>query len=347
MQSKLTPVPNGMVTYGCDPEGFFRGKDGELIGSEKVLGNTPSTVMPGYIGTIVRDGVQFEIHPNSVTNRQFLIRYIGYCVTHLYTIATNKGAVVSWDMLVDVTRELLDSLSEDSRVLGCSPSLNIYGDKPLKCNPQTYLKRSAGGHAHFGVSWPAVYEPYKQGLANDERYRLPHLFDIFVGNSCVLLDRDEGEIERRENYGRAGEYRLPNYGIEYRTPSNFWLRSAPLADFIFGMGSMAIAVLGHTIAGVHDFEQELVDTVNIEQVALAIDTNNFELAKQNLENIRPFFNKFVEAGTFPLGPDTLDRFIGLGEVIDKKGLAEVFPEDPLKHWSNQTHESFDSWLRKL
>jgi len=49
--------------------------------------------------------------------------------------------------------------------------------------------------------------------------------DYLLGVWSVLHDTD---MRRRELYGAAGAYRPKKYGVEYRTMSNFWLRSPQL-----------------------------------------------------------------------------------------------------------------------
>ena len=46
--------------------------------------------------------------------------------------------------------------------------------------------------------------------------------DYTLGLDSLLLDSD---TRRRSMYGRAGSFRFKEYGIEYRTLSNFWIKN--------------------------------------------------------------------------------------------------------------------------
>ena len=49
-----------------------------------------------------------------------------------------------------------------------------------------------------------------------------------IGLPAVLIDTDK---QRRKLYGKAGSMRHKDYGVEYRTVSNFWLSSQELTPW--------------------------------------------------------------------------------------------------------------------
>lgn len=309
--------PNNTVTFGTDPEGFFA-RDGQIIGSEKLI---PKKGLDYSFGKIVRDGVQFELNPKSAAT----IPQLGANVAGLFTkldeaLKATPGVSICFDGLVEVSRAELDSLSQECQVLGCNPSYNVYGDKSIDVDPYTYQKRSSGGHIHLGLR--------RDGrIMQEGRRRLVPVLDILVGNTCVLLDRDPGCAERRENYGRAGECRFPDHGLEYRTTSNFWLRDYALMSFVFGMAALAHDLLDQWMNGNDAIWQDFAKRVSIKNITKAIDTNDFALALRNFKKLVPFLRKNLPAQGFPLTPRNIPAFIGLAEDIERRGANVVFPQE--------------------
>lgn len=329
------------LMYGTDPEGFFE-RAGKIIGSERVL--PEDGLFKQYSApVVVRDGVQFELNPAAGVSIAGLANNLSSSVLLLQQhLQRTPDVKLNWNRIVEVERAELNSLSVKARLLGCLPSMNIYGKRPLKCNVKTYRKRSTGGHMHFGLTSTNVFSS-----GQDYRSRLVPLLDIFVGSFCVLLDRDSGAAERRENYGRAGEFRLPKHGLEYRTPDNFWMRSYTLMSFVFGMANLATSVLVNTVLG-NNLEAELVKTVNIRRIIKAIDNNDIRLAKQNVTDLQSFFGKHVPDSGFPLNAGTLGKFIELGNAVDAKGIASFFPDNPETFWTGQnTRQEFNTFLEGL
>ena len=61
--------------------------------------------------------------------------------------------------------------------------------------------------------------------------------DLFLGVPSVTLDSD---TRRRELYGKAGAYRAKDYGVEYRTLSNFWIWKDSLKDWVYDQTQKAV-----------------------------------------------------------------------------------------------------------
>jgi hypothetical protein len=364
-------------TLGCDPE-FFLASKGELLGSEEVI---PKDGLKGNEGGgITRDGIQAEMQVSPFSCRQSG----GYYITNLFqslrgflTKDAKKDYELDWNVLHEVPEKKLQALSKESRVLGCAPSLNLYDPEAAPgVDGEVYPYRSAGGHIHIGlVGGPPWSDEAKKTLIA--------LMDILVGNTAVLIDRDEGNIERRKVYGRAGEYRLPKHGVEYRSLSNFWLRHFTIFHLVFGLTRMAYsAVLKEYFSKAkqdsrtfkytwekhpdYQFATALLEAVDQGQIIEAINTNDLDLAWANWKAVRGWIEEYVPDGVGGFGyekgpaystgsvtrhssnmgiaPSTLDDFEFFAREIQEKGLKTWFKADPMSHWCAGTQLGSESFL---
>lgn len=318
---------------GSDPEGFLA-MGGKVIGSEKVI---PAQGL-GHSSKVVRDGVQFELNPQARSSFRELAYEVSECFRLLReTMSKYPGVEVSWDGVVEVSQTELATLSKKSRELGCQPSKNIYGDFPITVSGTAYPMRSAGGHMHFGLFPTSIYD----GKGQDERVRLIQALDYLVGNTGVLFDRDARAAERRQNYGRAGEYRYPKYGAEYRTLSNFWLRNYTLASLMWSMAALAVGVVETSITSDTDYAESLFESVDVRKVRQAIDQNDANLAWTNFKDMLWLIKQYVpeEAG-FGVHAGNVERVIQFADEVQTKGLSKVFPEDPVWHWITKKFVDF-------
>lgn len=119
---------------------------------------------------------------------------------------------------------------QHARTVGCAKDFCAYEMKqkegPLKEISEGTL-RSCGGHIHLGDEF----------LANDgpEPILAVYMLDLFVGVPSVWLDKDPTSKKRRKLYGHAGRYRVKPYGIEYRSLSNFWVKSPELSELVYDL----------------------------------------------------------------------------------------------------------------
>jgi hypothetical protein len=307
-----------IATYGSDPEMFLT-RNGQVIGSERVI---PEVGIGLGGGKIIRDGIQIELNPYGGDS----LRHRGYLRNLLVSVKQHVPAdvSVSFEQVVDVPQEEFAALSPQSGVLGCMPSLNAYGIPPLRVDengPQP--PRSAGGHIHVGFTGAPTIMDYRRDL-------IP-LMDIIVGNQAVLLDREPRAAERRKLYGRAGEYRIPRYGIEYRTQSNWWLHSPGTCELVFGLTKTAVDILFVSVNKAYEGvapDDMLANMIDINLVIKAIMNNDKDLAWSNWQTIKEFLSKWVPNQTcYPLRSGTFDLF----EKLVASGLPKV---DSLALWSH-------------
>lgn len=309
MRGLISAAWTGM---GADPE-LFLTQGGEVIGSEHVIPAEGLLLAFNKTPLVVRDGVQVELHTACPTAcRQSFSGFLAQSMAHLQghlikhnTAAKDQPPVeVSWEPVVTVSEKEFAHLGDSVRLLGCAPSFSAYGSAALECPPD-YRVRSAGGHLHLACQ-------SLTGQIHADPQALVHLLDVIVGSTCVLLDRAERAAERRELYGRAGEFRLPKHGIEYRTLSNFWLRSRCLTSMVLAACRQVLTIWND------DRGAALLAKVDLGHVQETINTNNFEWALQTLEVVHDHQEKV-------LVPRRLARSIG---AFDRANESWCFlPQD--------------------
>ena len=362
MEKKVSILYSTQDLYlGCDPE-FFFSKKGKVLGAEKILpedgmkydprnrkareNDGAHTAKCDTVSKIIIDGVQAELNPRPNTCRANLGNEIGACFRELYQkIKADKALKVDFEQVKEVTKDELASLSEKARTFGCAPSKNAYSheENKITVNPAEYKYRSAGGHIHLGCR--DTYGPIAKALL-EKRERVVQMLDIIVGNTCVLIDRDPYAKERRKVYGRAGDYRTPSYGIEYRTLSNFWLRSYQLMSFVMGMARIAVQIVAYSTP-TNNYEKLILDVVDVKEVAEAINNNDFEVAYDIYKKVEKVLLSFLgEDSHFPITQSRSKYF----HHFLNEDLGYWFKDDPLQHWVHlpEGHETgWEAWVENI
>lgn len=114
---------------------------------------------------------------------------------------------------------------------------------------ETSGARSAGGHIHIG---------HKVAKDSFGCLAVIRMLDLFMGIPSVLMDHDPTSKNRKELYGKAGRFRQPKHGAEYRTPSNFWIQTPELVGLMFDIGKFTaefVAKKKHDELWFIDFEK--------------------------------------------------------------------------------------------
>lgn len=225
---------NKFLSVGSDPEAFLKNSKGELVSAIGLVPGTKEHPFKTVNGSVQHDNIlaEFNSKPSNtilefINNHKLIIKDITEIITpldlHLNFIAS---AMCSDELLSDPI----------SRVAGCDPDYNAW--ELCRNTPASYTftnLRAAGGHVHIA---------FDQSVNNPKaRIDFIRALDLILGVPSVVLDNDSA---RREFYGKAGSFRPkdtinfdpnigpdPYDGVEYRTLSNFWLRSEELMAFVW------------------------------------------------------------------------------------------------------------------
>lgn len=150
--------------------------------------------------------------------------------------------------------------SKEALMFGCDPDYNAYTQE-VNPKPTCTSKclRSAGFHIHFG---------YKKCNIDSSLVMIKYL-DAYLGVPSVLLDSDS---KRRTLYGKAGSFRLTDYGFEYRVLSSYFLSNDKLLTWVWERITTAINAyyLGYSLP-------------EPDEIRKAIDFSDSVYAKQIIE----------------------------------------------------------------
>jgi len=232
--------------FGTDPEVFVIDENRNCIppaalkedfGMEFV---GEKIIIDGGDWTIIEDGAATEINLAPSNESAVITDRINRALEELKTVMKKKfdlDIVVYPTVKFDI-KKYWESRGEEFRDcvrFGCDPDLDIYsGQYSTEISADNIPERFGGGHIHMQAPEDNL------GLFDETYYHTTLLMDLIVGNSAVAFKRPDtawvtAEKSRLKYYGKPGKIRLQEYpdgtkGIEYRTPSNFWITNPAFTE---------------------------------------------------------------------------------------------------------------------
>jgi len=193
------------------PEGF---PEGFGLQTDNILGefNIPPVVVNSNRPVVA---LEFLQHINRMKD---YIRDFVKIVNPDYDIKCSASEMVPNDQLC----------SDEATQFGCDPDYNVYtlGQNMAPEGTKTNL-RSTGCHIHCGYKNPTLQTSLS----------LIKVLDLYLGVPSVLIDAD---TRRRSLYGKAGCFRLTDYGLEYRVLSGYFIKTDELINWMFNQTLQAI-----------------------------------------------------------------------------------------------------------
>lgn len=224
------------LKIGADPEVWLT-KSNEIISCVGLIGGTkaaPKPVKDSKIGLKVQeDGVAVEFNfdpvapeafPNTIAiAKKELHTYIQQTVGKEYSYVCSATAVFKDDQLV----------VPQAVTFGCDQDNLAYQRGEIR-PPLTAKElgniRCAGGHIHFGYDKEKCQVPEWALIQGIEA----------LGYLRFMRKVGDRQFDRRKYYGLPGLYRSKEYGVEYRTPSNYWLNQATFVTWITSVAEQII-----------------------------------------------------------------------------------------------------------
>lgn len=222
-----------MLKIGCDPELFLK-KNGVYHTAFGLIPGSKETPFPVEKGSVQVDGMALEIGIEPAENPEQFKHNIHTVMKHLRDMV-DPSYEFAVDPIAEFSMEHMMEVPEEALALGCMPDWNAYTGQTNPSPMAHPVMRTAAGHIHAGILDETVnpYDP--EHIKNCCEYIKE--MDYHVGLPSVILDPDN---KRKEMYGKAGAFRPKPYGFEYRTPSNYWLKSDELMDMVFRNTRIAV-----------------------------------------------------------------------------------------------------------
>lgn len=233
------------MRLGCDPEVLLKNKYQYISVIGRIKGNkwNPFQIPDLPKGfTLQQDNVSLEFGiPPAATKKEW--------INHIQTV---KAAGRKYLKGLSFAQESCAIFPEDqmqtaeAHIFGCEPDFNAWtGKENPKPNPPHPFMRSAGGHIHVETKL--------------DKLAVVRAMDLYISVPAVLMDNGE---QRKQLYGKAGAYRPKDYGVEYRTPSNFWIFSPKLIGWAWDETANAVASVANGYTVLDTRVRECIDTGN-------------------------------------------------------------------------------------
>lgn len=255
---------------GADPELFYH--DGKkFISAIGRVGGTkaePRRLLGGF--ALQEDNVTVEYNIPAVYSVEQFIWANKLMMEEIDYIGQQQGlkSVIASSATFD-EEQLRDPRV---KIFGCDPDFDAWELEP-NAKPEAGDKslRSAGGHIHLGM----------KDANNKQKVLAVRAMDLIIGVPLAFLDRDS---KRRELYGRAGACRFKPYGVEYRTPSNYWLKDEKLMNTV---GNFAMKMADKTEYLTELGEIASKEEENIKKAINTLDEGAFLKLKKHFSNFWP------------------------------------------------------------
>jgi hypothetical protein len=298
----MTQAALARIRYGADPELFLshpirtprEGKNPKtgrpfadktswnpipvtgLVGGTKQQPLPLTVKLPGWEGISIPNGchiqedgcaLEFNVPPQATTMQ--LLSVCGMVRDAVQEWAGRKGLGIHKNPSAEFKQEF-QALHPEAFIVGCDPDLDAYTNQMRSVPDQIAgsLTRHAGGHFHVGYDTTLV----PQNI-------VVQFLDLFLGLPSLCVDK---QGPRRSFYGQAGSFRAKEYGVEYRTLSNFWIPNLRYQSDYLRPLFRGVDAMMHTLMTNMDQMEALHNAIPWKDVQSAINQENDTAARQIL-----------------------------------------------------------------
>jgi Phage phiEco32-like COOH.NH2 ligase-type 2 len=312
--------------FGSDPEIFSRDAKGQIVPAYTFLPpkTKPELVEIHYQGRrydahIYNDGFQAELSASPHGCIAYVVDSIRGGLHGIWK--KSNGASLVLDNAPQIPIDILRDAPEENVILGCDPSRNAYNmGGACVGDPRALRNRFTGFHIHIS-GW---YVP--NDMKDREKLFIPYVkaLDSVLGVFFVAAGAHLESNKRREYYGLAGEYRLPDHGLEYRVLSSVVMAHPGIANLAFELarGVMALVNSNATKLWVAD-EQETIGVIN---------SNNQKAARAIITRNKDLFSILTSVGRY--SAESHRRWANGVYKLSQEGIDSIVkdPNDFVSNW---------------
>ncbi len=260
------------ILLATDPEFFLKDGKGKTVSAAGLFGYGKDKKLDTGKGVRIQEDnvlLEFDTDPHSA--------FKDFDGNILLAFELSEKLANEHNLSLDLSKcshifsaDELSKFPKSAMEFGCDPDYNaLTGDVNPKPKAADAGLRTAGGHIHIGYDHLGT-------MTEDNKKILGVMCDYMLGLESLLLDSDDC---RRELYGKAGACRFKEYGIEYRTLSNFWLANEDLRKWAFDNVHKAY------LLATTDRFQDAVATISPEEIQRVINENDKRMAESYVRRL--------------------------------------------------------------
>lgn len=206
------------VTIGADPEFFLYDKSKRMyVSCHDLLPGTKEAPYKLSKGAVQVDGTAVEFNINPARTSDEFVSNIATTLKEIREMVPEKYEF-RFTPYVTYKEKYFNELPEHVKLLGCDPDFSAMTLLPIKRDVENIGSfRTGSGHIHVG--WGENLEGGTH-LSNCsyivKKFEHPY--------SDCFRNVESRSKPRQVLYGQPGAFRPKPYGVEYRVPSNAWLK---------------------------------------------------------------------------------------------------------------------------
>lgn len=239
------------ILVGADPELFVWDKqEKKFVSGHGMVEGTKKEPYPVEGGAVQVDGMALEFNIDPARNADEFVERIVSVKQQLQDMIGDRYELKAVPV-AEFGKKYIQEQPEEARILGCDPDYSAY-TQDVNENPNADMPfRTASGHIHIG--WcEDIDETHPDHFT--ACVMLARHMDLFIGLQSYAWSDVDVEMKRRELYGKAGCFRPKSYGMEYRTPSNAWLKDEKIIRHVY---NQTIACFDNLVRWPETHEPEL------------------------------------------------------------------------------------------